>query len=86
MRAVLILLLTVFMLHYMALDHGDERNKQLPFKSVNIHHLHHAFVPLSKTIVLKPVCYLTRKIKYPSLNDNDIPDPVSATLFRPPRA
>jgi hypothetical protein len=67
-------------------DNDDDRDKQLPFKTVNIHIIQHSFVPPIKPIALKQVGFNQLTIKYPVLKDSYLSNPAISSLFKPPRA
>ncbi|RFM28511.1 hypothetical protein [Deminuibacter soli] len=67
-------------------DNDDDRDRQLPFKTVDMHSLHCSFVPLLKPIALKQREDHCTVINYPAIKDQYLPDPARASLFRPPRA
>lgn len=67
-------------------DNDDERDKQLPYKSVEMHAHHSSFIPLAKSISIRCQEYLPLEINYPVLKDNYLPEPALSSLFRPPRA
>lgn len=67
-------------------DNDDDRDQQLPYKTVDIHALHHSFVPLAKTVTIKQQDYSDLLIDYPILKDNYLPEPTMKALFKPPRA
>ncbi|SCB76388.1 hypothetical protein GA0116948_101205 [Chitinophaga costaii] len=67
-------------------DHDDDRDQQLPFKTMDAHSVPHSFVPLSKAIVLHYHDAPFISVNYPVTKDNYLPDPATNSLFRPPRA
>lgn len=75
-------------MHYGGTDDNDndkDRDMQLPYKTVNIHTI--SFIPLVKFADIKfNDIQLAEGIVYPLLNNNDMPDPALAALFRPPQA
>lgn len=76
-------------MHYWGTDEDDddeERDRQLPFKNVDIHSFHYSFVPLAKAVAVKHQEYDCVTIHYPVFKDNYLPEPALSALFRPPRA
>jgi hypothetical protein len=67
-------------------DNDDERDMQLPYKTVDIHALHHSFVPLAKVVTVKQQTYSEIRIHYPALQDNYLLEPALTSPFRPPKA
>lgn len=76
-------------MHYCGEDDNDgdnDRDMQLPYKTVDVHTLHHTFIPLAKVVAVKQQTFSEITIHYPALKDNYLPEPALTSLFRPPRA
>lgn len=67
-------------------DNDEDRDRELPYKTVDVHALHHSFVPLAKAVTIKQQDYSQILIDYPILKDNYLPEPTLKALFKPPRA
>jgi hypothetical protein len=67
-------------------DNDEERDMQLPYKTVNIHALHQSFIPLAKVVAVKQQAYSEITINYPALQDHYLPAPALTAPFRPPKA
>ncbi|NLU95714.1 hypothetical protein [Chitinophaga sp. Ak27] len=76
-------------IHYLLPDDGDndaDRDMQLPYKTIDVNLLHHAFVPLAKAITVNRQPQQTPiAMNYPILRDYHLPEPALSSLFRPPR-
>ena len=77
-------------MHYMTEDDKDDdndRDMQLPYKTVDVHALQHIYVPLAKTVAVKQQqeSYVI-PVKNPVLKDCYLPEPALSSLFRPPQA
>jgi hypothetical protein len=73
-------------MHYWGQDENDndqDRDMQLPYKTVNTHS---TFVSLVKVANLREDNTSTIVVVYPLLSSNDITDPALGALFRPPQA
>lgn len=67
-------------------DNDDDRDNQLPYKTIDVQSLGHSYVPLAKAAHIKHAQYLSVIMHYPVLKDNYLPQPALSTLFRPPKA
>ncbi|MBN9385854.1 MAG: hypothetical protein J0H74_34180 [Chitinophagaceae bacterium] len=68
-------------------DNDDDRDRQLPFRTIDTHLIHTSFVPYSKPIILSrrdDDAFLN--VHYPLMDDHHLPNPALSSLFRPPRA
>lgn len=75
-------------MHYWGQDANDDdndRDMQLPYKTVNIHTVTHSFIPLEKVASFYVQDVPLTQTVYPLLTNNDTPDPALASLFRPPQ-
>jgi len=76
-------------MHYIGDDDKDDdydRDMQLPYKSVNVQVLQHAYVPLAKVMAERPQFSSIIAIHYPVLKQFHLPEPALTSLFRPPQA
>jgi hypothetical protein len=76
-------------MHYWGTDANDNdenRDRELPFKTINAHSFQITFLSSSKTITIKRMAQPIIVADYPELDDSHLPNPALNSLFRPPRA
>jgi len=67
-------------------DHDEDRDQQLPFKTVNILTAHSSFIPIQRWLPVQEAYDLPVNTSYPSQGNDLLPNPTTGALFRPPRA
>lgn len=67
-------------------NNHDDRDWELPYKSIDFQNLVHSYVPLAKACVIKQASYQPVHINYPVFRDQYLPQPALSALFRPPKA
>lgn len=65
--------------------HDEDRDQQLPYKSMDVQAIQHPFIPLAKSLTLKSTCQPIQTA-YPIAKDSFLPDPALDALFRPPQS
>lgn len=65
-------------------DDDDDRDNQLPFKSVDIKTVHFLYFQPSRAIAVKAAAYGFSR-SYPLYRFQDFSDPLVGGLFKPPR-
>ena len=76
-------------MHYWGDDKNDndyDRDMQLPFKKIDHHSIQQVFLPLARVLTLRSQVLVPTIIQYPLFRDKYLPEPATASLFRPPRA
>jgi hypothetical protein len=66
-------------------DDDQDRDNQLPFKSVEDFSALHTGLLVMKPLLLKPDLY-ELQVDQPLFREHNLPDPRLSSLFRPPRA
>lgn len=66
-------------------DNDDDRDQQLPYKTIDVQSLGHSYIPLAKAVVIKHILYQPTAINYPVFKDRYLPQPALSSLFRPPK-
>jgi hypothetical protein len=67
-------------------NNHDDRDWQLPYKTIDFNSLAHSYAPLAKAGYIKQVHYQSITIHYPVFEDQYLPQPALSSLFRPPKA